>query len=148
MSLYYTAIEPTASPAQGEVSPNLSALKGKKILVVDDDDLNLKFVEIMSRNWDMHLIYASDGKMALQILQKNPVDVILTDFQMNEMDGIELMRAMQSHPHLKNIPVIMMSSWMFSNNEIKDLEESGFRFILPKPLAPAVVQEKLNCILK
>jgi two-component system, chemotaxis family, chemotaxis protein CheY len=81
-------------------------LKGRKILVVDDDLLSFKYIEIISHSWGIDLLYAGNGKIALQLLQQESVDLILTDFQMNEMDGVEFMQKLKLQDHLTKIPVL------------------------------------------
>ncbi|OUS24668.1 hypothetical protein A9Q98_13155 [Thalassotalea sp. 42_200_T64] len=96
--------------------------KDKKILVVDDEPIIIKFLESYLNFHDYHVFSANNGRLALEILNQQTVDLIITDQSMPEMSGIELSQAVkQSFP---NIPIIMNSGYSEDVDE-HNIEEFG-----------------------
>jgi len=115
-------------PASG----NISELEGKRILIVDDNQTNLKILEIQLEQWKLVPYLASSAREALAFLNYNEnetIDLVITDMQMPEMDGVELastIRARKNPP-----PIIMLSS---IGDETKKIYPDLFAFILTKPV--------------
>ncbi|MDD2741491.1 MAG: response regulator [Rhodocyclaceae bacterium] len=86
-------------------------LRGRRILVVDDNATNCRIVAGMLAHWDIKASVAESGKMALEILRTSPTpfDCILLDAQMPEMDGFELAEHIRAQLKLAT-PMIMLSS--------------------------------------
>ena len=85
------------------------ASKGR-ILVVDDDP---HAVEILTRMLDREgyqCLAAESGQAALQLLRENPVDVILLDVMMPEMDGLQVCERLQADDDLRQIPVMLLTA--------------------------------------
>ncbi|KGJ99071.1 response regulator [Thalassotalea sp. ND16A] len=98
----------------------------KKILVVDDEPIIIKFLESYLNFHDYHVLSASNGLLALEILNQQAIDLIITDQSMPEMTGIELSQAVkQSFP---NIPIIMNSGYSedVGEHNIKEFGISHF----------------------
>ncbi|MGY0035321.1 hybrid sensor histidine kinase/response regulator [Pedobacter sp. NJ-S-72] len=88
----------------------LLLLNGISILAVDDNELNLMFLKMMTSKWNVRFHQASNGIEALAILRKDLVTVVLTDIQMPEMDGYELLSAIRnSDDSINKTPVIVIS---------------------------------------
>jgi len=88
---------------------NMAWLEGKKVLVVDDNSTNRLILKNQSEQWKLLPTLAASGSQALMILsQVSDFDLVITDMQMPEMDGIQLARAIrESHSAL---PIILLSS--------------------------------------
>ncbi len=100
-------IEETLS---GEPSPALSAIKPKKILVADDNQIILKLVRHILES-DGHLVIsAEDGLKALKIAMQEKPDLIITDYLMPKMDGIELTKKLKAQLGSRYIPIIMLTA--------------------------------------
>ena len=86
-------------------------LKGKTVLIADDDVRNIFSLTKALEIHGMTVIAAMDGKEALKALDKNPeIDVVLMDMMMPEMDGYESIREIRSMPQYKNLPVLAVTS--------------------------------------
>ena len=81
----------------------------KCILVVDDSAANLKFVESVLKE-QYKLILVKTGEKALAYLAKNPVDLVLLDIQMPDMDGFETCEKIKELRLNRNVPVIFLTA--------------------------------------
>jgi CheY-like chemotaxis protein len=82
------------------------------ILLVDDepDALQLFRRILLSSGRDYRVLRATNGRQALEVLDDEPVDVILLDLAMPEMDGFQFLSVRNQTPHIRNIPVILISA--------------------------------------
>jgi len=130
------------------VNDPLSLLSGKSILAVDDNELNLMFLQKLTSKWNVIFLQASNGKEALDIISKNAVTIVLTDLEMPVMDGKKLLSGIKKlNEPLNHLPVIVISG----NNELTDEEKllkMGFSAIVSKPFAEAELLEQLIKVLK
>ncbi|RMH63302.1 MAG: response regulator [Calditrichaeota bacterium] len=102
----------------------------KKILFVDDDPNMQRMVEILLRNEDLELIFAGNGRSALKQMDRHDFDMIFSDIQMPEMDGLTLLAEVRSRqPHL---PFIIISAFGQESMEKKALDAGASR-VLNKP---------------
>jgi hypothetical protein len=86
-------------------------LKGKTVLVADDDVRNIYSLARALEKFDMNVVSAVDGRDALVKLAEAPkVDIILMDMMMPEMDGYETTQAIKKDPRYKKIPVIAVTA--------------------------------------
>ncbi len=88
-----------------------NVLKGKTVLVVDDDVRNIYSLTKALEGLQMHVITAIDGKEALNVLDANTqTDIVLLDMMMPNMDGYETATRIRKNPKLKNLPVIAVTA--------------------------------------
>lgn len=80
------------------------------VLVVDDEWAIAGWLEAIISEADHRVLVAGNGKIALEVLEKESVDLVITDFMMPLVDGPALMHAMRSHPRTMDIPVIVMTA--------------------------------------
>jgi CheY-like chemotaxis protein len=81
-----------------------------KILLVDDDAMNLEILSIMQESQGHHCLKACNGQEALDILEENrDTDIIILDLEMPVMDGFQMLVELKKRPYLKDIPVIVVS---------------------------------------
>jgi CheY-like chemotaxis protein len=128
------------------VSPsgNMSKLYGKRVLIVDDNQTNLKILEIQLGDWKLVTRLASSAQEALEILKapENEIfDLVITDMQMPDMDGVGLAEAINM---LKNPPPIIMLSSI--GDETKKNHPNLFAFILTKPVKQQRLIKSLQLI--
>lgn len=88
---------------------NLS-LKGKTILIVDDDPRNIFTLASTLEEHEGNVIEASNGRIALEKLEKENIDLILMDIMMPEMDGYEAMQHIRKNPRYINLPIIAVTA--------------------------------------
>ena len=82
----------------------------RTILVVDDEFGVAEVLEATLADEGYRVLTAIDGQDALVILAQSRPDIVLLDYMMPVMDGVAMMRAMQSDPNLRTLPVVMMSA--------------------------------------
>lgn len=119
------------------------------ILVVDDSAVIRSAVNrvLQIAKIPAETIYhAENGKKALEILNENWVDLVITDIHMPEMGGIELIDSIKSKPDLKDIPVIVIST-EGNPARIEELASKGVTGYLRKPFTPEEVAKTLRSVL-
>lgn len=104
----------------------------KVILVADDSPTIRKFVSISLKVKGFEIIQVSDGMEALEILPTGQVDLVITDLNMPNIDGFELIRTIRSNEDYKEIPIIILSS-LSSSEEIEQGILCGANAYLLKP---------------
>lgn len=118
----------------------------KKVLIVDDEIHIVHVVAIKLRNNGYEVISADNGAEAFDLAQKEKPNIIVTDFQMPIMTGMELVEKLRQHDETKDIPVIMLTarSFAISKEEQQDLQISG---CLSKPFSPKELLGNIEDIL-
>jgi DNA-binding response OmpR family regulator/DNA-binding CsgD family transcriptional regulator len=111
-------------------------MKGRTILIVDDLVENLQvIVSIFEQNRPDLVIYQSDnGKMAMELALKILPDIIITDWDMPKMTGIDLILELKKHKATRNIPVIMATGLMLSPENLREALEAGAVDFLTRPI--------------
>ena len=125
---------------QGSSSTN----SNPRILIVDDLPSARKILsKLLQRAGFSNFIQSSDGAEALSILQKEKVDIVISDWHMPSMDGLALKNAMDEDENLSEIPFILITS----SNELDDVEEAleaGVSDYICKPFTLDVINQKIN----
>jgi two-component system chemotaxis response regulator CheY len=85
---------------------------------------------------------AENGKKAYQQLETNKIDLILLDWNMPEMDGMEFLKKVRSMPNYKDLPIIMVTSESAKYNVVEALQNGATDYIV-KPIREKVFMEKL-----
>ncbi len=121
-----------------------------KILVVDDFSTMRRIVRnlLVELGFSNPLIQeADDGDNALTMLRSTPFDLVVTDWNMPNMTGIELLRAIRAEPAIKTIPVLMVTA---ENNrdQIIAAAQAGVNGYVVKPFSAATLEEKLARIFE
>ena len=118
----------------------------KKILVVDDKpSISKLIVQFLSQNFAVHT--EEDGLKALTWLQEGNIpDMILTDLQMPNIDGMELIKRLKESGYFKDIPIIVLSSKEGSEDRIKCLRLGADDYIV-KPFNPEELLIRIEKIL-
>ncbi|MBL7996404.1 response regulator [bacterium] len=120
------------------MTPSLQniSLKGKRILVVDDDSVILNTIAIMLRNSGMLPIAATGGEEALVQLHEASPDIILLDYMMPGMNGVDVYKKIRqddTYALYRNTPVIMLTAKTENDEEQKELLQMGMSAYLLKP---------------
>lgn len=108
-------------------------LKGKKILLVEDNAFNSELATILLRRKDIVVFHAENGSEALDFLYSKSVDCVLMDIQMPVMDGYTACRKIRHRLHLKKLPVIAMTANVMKN-DIEKSVKAGMNDHIGKPL--------------
>ncbi|MBP0018514.1 MAG: PAS domain S-box protein [Cyanobacteria bacterium SBLK] len=144
-----TTEEKAEIPPRTDLQTSLTALAGKKLLVIDDNATNRKVVRLQARAWGMEVDEAQSGTVALAILRLaavlgKPYDFALVDMQMPEMSGDDLGRQIRSEAELNRTQLIMMAS-LDDVDLFSQLREIGFANYFLKPI---VASRLLHCLLE
>lgn len=119
---------------------------GKNVLLVDDSSTMRKIVSrsLRQAGLDFGEIYeAGDGVEALAMLEKEKIDIVLSDINMPNMNGIEFLREKAKRPAVKDIPVLMISTET-GEDIIGEAKSLGAKGSIKKPFTPDKVQETLG----
>ena len=124
--------------------------KNMKILVVDDFSTMRRIVRnlLVELGFSNPLIQeADDGNNALTMLKSQPFDMVVTDWNMPNMTGIDLLRAIRAEPSLKGLPVLMVTA---ENNrdQIIAAAQAGVNGYIVKPFNAVTLKEKLTKIFE
>lgn len=103
-----------------------------KILVVDDSPTIRKFMTIALKVKGFEIISASDGMEALELLPNTKVDLIITDLNMPNIDGFNLISRIRSNEAYTNTPIIVMSN-LSDNEDIERALQLGANSYIIKP---------------
>ncbi len=106
-----------------------------KILVVDDNEINLRVFRNLLKNTQIQVYEAISGPKCLEILEKQSFDIIFMDHMMSGMDGIETLHAIRDENLANDTPVIMLTANAVTGAKEKYLSE-GFDDFLSKPIVP------------
>lgn len=137
------------STEEGEpesILPDEPIKKQYAVMVVDDNPEILDFLsKILSEEY--FVISASSGEEALLILEKNNIDLIISDVMMEEMDGFELCGKIKTDINISHVPVILLTAKTDTESKIKGLE-SGADAYIEKPFSPFHLKAQLRNLLK
>jgi two-component system, chemotaxis family, chemotaxis protein CheY len=114
-----------------------------KILVVDDYSTMRGIIKALFRELGFkNFVDAEDGREALMLLKKQPVDLIVSDWNMPNMMGIDLLRAVRQDKQLQKIPFLMVTAESKRENVIVAVQ-AGVSDYVVKPFTPDVLRGKL-----
>lgn len=115
----------------------------KTILVADDSASIRKFVTLSLKMQGYNVISATDGMDAMEKLPHEDVSLVITDLNMPNMDGYNLIRSIRSSGNYNELPIIILSS-LSSEDDIKEGMESGANSYLVKPFNAKRVQYEVS----
>lgn len=132
---------------QEETNISFEKYKGKKILVVDDNKLNIKVARRALQNFEFEIDEAEDGQVCLdKINAGNEYDLILMDIMMPNMSGEETIKKLKENKNF-NTPIIALTADALSGAKEKYMKE-GFADYIAKPFSRDQIKEKLDKIFK
>ena len=121
--------------------------KKHTILIVDDEELNVRFLATFLQRKGYEIEVASTGVEALQQIARIKPDVVLLDAMMPEMDGFEVCRQLRKNPETHLLPVIMVTALHSIEDEVRALEAGSDDF-LPKPINNLELMARLRSLLR
>lgn len=123
-------------------------LKGKTILIVEDEERNIFALTSFLEQFDPLLLYANNGKEALRMIaEESNIDLILLDMMMPVMDGYETLTALRNNGVLEKTPVIAVTARAMKGDKEKCLEAGAWDYI-SKPIDLHQLTLLLNRFLK
>lgn len=118
-----------------------------KILVVDDSSTMRRIIKnTLQRLGYEDILEAEDGVRAWEVLDGNAIDILITDWNMPEMNGLELVKKVRADGRYQNIPIIMVTT-EGGKAEVITALKSGVNNYIVKPFTPQVLKEKLEVVL-
>ena len=133
-----------AAPSMADISPSkrYPELKGKRVLVVDDNALNREVAADFLDLVGIQVELATDGEQALKVLERQSFDLVLMDVHMPNMDGMQATRAIRQQPILHNLPVIALTAQARTEDR-EAIEAAGMNAHLSKPIDDKLLYETL-----
>jgi CheY-like chemotaxis protein len=119
----------------------------KTILVADDESHILHVVSLKLRNAGYTVVTARDGQEALELAQQQKPDLLITDYHMPQLSGLELCQKLKQEPGTNGIPAIMLTARGY-HLEPSDTEKSGILRMLSKPFSPRHLLATVNEVLE
>ncbi len=119
----------------------------RTILIADDSaTMRAMVAATIEELGDYRIIEAVSGFEALRLLPRDQVDLILTDINMPDINGLELISYLRNNPNYKNIPVFIIST-EGSEKDIEKGKQLGADEYIVKPFSPAVLQQLIALYL-
>ena len=118
-----------------------------RILAVDDEDFNLDLIGALLAPKGYEVVTASNGKEALDIVDRKNIDLILLDINMPKMSGFEVAKKLRENPETKDIPIFIISSLKQDLN-INKAYELGIDEYITKPMNIQHLKLRINKFLQ
>jgi CheY-like chemotaxis protein len=119
-------------------------MPNKRTILAIDDMMTQLFIYKSILNHQYDVIVSESAIKAIDMLGNIKADIILVDIEMPEMTGIEFLQVIRAKPLLKEIPVIVISSY----KDIADALRYGANDYMEKPVDPAVLRERIKKLLQ
>lgn len=119
-----------------------------RVLLVDDSRLARNHIRRVLENMGLKKIdEAENGAMALSLIKDSEYDLVVTDYNMPEMDGRELSEFVRFNPSTAHIPIIMVTSEAQNSAHMANIQQTGVNALCDKPFEPAEVKKMLATLL-
>ena len=115
----------------------------KRILVVEDEEDNRRIMRDLLTSVGYEIIEAGTGLEGVTAAETQLPDLILMDIQLPGLDGYEATRRIKNNPTLRHIPIIVVTSYALSGDDIKAFE-AGCNAYISKPFSPRVLLAKVR----
>ena len=122
--------------------------KNMRVLIVDDFSTMRRIIKnLLSDLGFNNSVEAEDGHSALAVLRQDAVELVVTDWNMPGMSGIELLRAIRADPQLRALPVLMVTAEA-KREQIIEAAQSGVNGYIIKPFTAQTLEEKLGKVFE
>ena len=122
-------------------------MKIKTILVVEDNNLNMKLVRGLIKIGKYHMLEANDAELGIQLVREKRPDLVLMDIQLPGMDGLSATKIIKEDPELKDIPIVALTSYAMQGDKEKALA-AGCTGYIAKPIDTRKFLETVSQYLK
>ncbi|MEM9809505.1 MAG: response regulator, partial [Cyanobacteria bacterium P01_D01_bin.56] len=142
----FSIVAEVLPPSERDRLPNADHLKGKRVLIVDDNATNCTILTLQTQSWEMQPTAVKSGYEALGILtcHQDDFDVAILDMQMPELDGLTLANEIRTKPYGKSLPLVMLTSVGKPVFEEDALKQADFQAFLNKPIKQSHLYNVLN----
>ncbi|HWM48422.1 MAG TPA: response regulator [Xanthobacteraceae bacterium] len=118
-----------------------------KVLIVDDQNSVRQMTRMTLEELGISLVHeAENGVSAFQTATLQPIDLIISDFNMPEMDGLGLLRAVRGHAAIRKLPFILLTGRGDRELVVK-AAQAGVNNYLVKPFTTAILREKIEQVV-
>ena len=118
--------------------------KDMKILIVDDFSTMRRIIKNLLRDLGFNnTTEADDGQTALPVLQSQPIDFLVTDWNMPGLNGLDLLKTVRADDKLKDLPVLMVTAEA-KREQIVEAAQAGVNGYIVKPFTAATLKEKID----
>lgn len=131
----------------GQAPTGASADMKKTVLVVEDNELNMKLFNDLLEAHGYGVVQTRDGLSALDLARKHRPDLILMDIQLPEVSGIEVTKWLKEDDDLRRIPVIAVTAFAMKGDEQK-IREGGCEAYISKPISVMNFLQTIDGFLK
>jgi two-component system, cell cycle response regulator DivK len=114
-----------------------------KVLVVEDNELNMKLFHDLLEAHGIATVQTRSGKNVMEIARAERPDLILMDIQLPEVSGLDVTKWLKADPDLKSIPVIAVTAFAMKGDEQK-IREGGCEDYISKPISVTKFMETIN----
>jgi PAS domain S-box-containing protein len=150
-SEFWFTVRLDLQPNQTHARKIPDAIAGKRILIVDDNAANREILATRLTAWGAVIVQVPDGPSALDELRsaidtKTPFDIVITDMQMPDMDGLMLGAAIRQDDRIKHTRLILMTSLGQQNNS-PEMADVGFAACIQKPIRTSELYARLTAAI-
>ena len=118
-----------------------------RVIIVDDSAINRHLLGQLLRFLGAEVLEADGGRTAIDMISREPVDLVMLDIRMPDLDGFEVLSHLKSDPELSHIPVVMVSALDDSDAAVRCLE-MGAEDYVNKPYEPTVLKARMRACLE
>src|SRR5512140_1938799 len=118
--------------------------KGRRILVVDDEERMIRFIRLNLEHDGFHVVEANNGIQAINKVRSNLPDLVLLDIMMPDLDGFEVLKIIRE---TSTVPVIMLTAKGEENDRVRGLELGADDYIT-KPFSPRELVSRVKAVLR
>jgi adenylate cyclase len=129
------------------VTEDNPTLQSSSVLVVDDIEMNRDMLCALLETDGHKATVAENGRLGLEAIKAKPYDLVLLDVMMPEMNGYQVLEHLKSDPHLRDIPVIVLSALDEIGSVVRCIE-LGAEDYLPKPFDPVLLRARIGACLE
>lgn len=118
-----------------------------KLLIADDESFIIESITIVLEKYNYEILVAQDGQKAYNIATKAFPDLIITDWEMPYLNGVELIRKLKNNEKTKGIPIIMITGVMNTLENLKIAFDAGATDFIDKPIVPVELVARTRSML-
>jgi len=118
-------------------------MENKTILVIEDNEMNMKLMRAVLRAGNYRMLEAADAETALSLAQEHHPDLILMDIQLPGMDGLSATKIIKTDPNLREIPIFALTGFAMESDKAKAMD-IGLAGYIVKPFSVKVLLETLD----
>lgn len=126
---------------------DINKAMAKKVLIVEDNELNMKLFHDLLEAHGVETVETSDGHAVLDLAREHAPDLILMDIQLPEVSGLDVTKWLKSDDELKSIPVVAVTAFAMKGDEQK-IRDGGCEDYISKPISVTRFLEVVDSYLE